>query len=72
MRSTKPSDLIRITYWPTTGSGSALQRTGKGEEARQMLQRYRELKAQEDRTIGERVAVTTRFIVDLKEDGRRR
>ena len=52
--------------------GLALQRTGKGQEARQMLQRYRELKAREDRTIGERVAVTTRFIVDLKQDGRRR
>lgn len=52
--------------------GLALQRSGQAHEARQTLQRYRELKAQEDRTVGERVAVTTRFIVELKKDDRRR
>ena len=52
--------------------GLALQRSGQANEARQMLLRYRELKAQEDRTVGERVAVTTRFIVELKKDDRRR
>ena len=52
--------------------GLALQRSGQGEEARQVLQRYRDLKAQEDRSVGERVAVTTRFIVELKQDDRLR
>ena len=52
--------------------GLALQRSGQAQEARQTLQRYRELKAQEDRTVGERVAATTRFIVELKKDDRRR
>ena len=49
--------------------GLALQRTGQTQEARRVLERYGELKAQEDRTIGERVAVTTRFIVELKQGG---
>ncbi|MDE0110596.1 MAG: tetratricopeptide repeat protein [Bryobacterales bacterium] len=52
--------------------GLALQRTGQAQQARLMLQRYRELKAEEDRTIGGRVAATTRFIVEMKQDDRRR
>ena len=48
--------------------GLALQRSGQSQEARQILQRYRLLKAEEDQTIGGRVAVTTRFIVELKQD----
>lgn len=52
--------------------GLALQRTGQAQQARQMLQRYRELKAEEDRTVGGRVAATTRFIVEMKQDDRRR
>ena len=48
--------------------GLALQRTGQSQEARRTLQRYQALKAQEDQTIGERVAATTRFIVELKQD----
>ncbi len=47
--------------------GLALQRLGRPQEARQALQRYRELKDREDRAIGERVAATTRFIVELKK-----
>ena len=52
--------------------GLALQRTGQAQQARQMLQRYRDLKAEEDRTVGGRVAATTRFIVEMKQDDRRR
>lgn len=52
--------------------GLALQRIGQAQQARQTLQRYRELKAEEDRTVGGRVAATTRFIVELKQDDRRR
>ena len=52
--------------------GLALQRSGQGQEARQILQRYRDLKAQEDRTVGARVAVTTKFIVELRQDDRLR
>jgi len=48
--------------------GLALQRTGQPQQARQMLERYRELKAEEDRTVGGRVAATTRFIVEMKQD----
>lgn len=48
--------------------GLALQRSGHSQEARQVLERYQVLKAQEDQTIGERVALTTRFIVELKQD----
>ena len=52
--------------------GLALQRSGQGQEARQILQRYRDLKAQEDRTVGARVAVTTKFIVELRQDDKLR
>ena len=52
--------------------GLALQRTGQAQQARQTLQRYRELKAEEDQTVGGRVAATTRFIVEMKQDDRRR
>ena len=48
--------------------GLAHQRSGHSQEARQILQRYQLLKTQEDQTTGERVAVTTRFIVELKQD----
>ncbi|MCY4593817.1 MAG: tetratricopeptide repeat protein [Bryobacterales bacterium] len=48
--------------------GLALQRLGQSQEAREILQRYQALKTQEDQTVGERVAVTTRFIVGLKRD----
>lgn len=48
--------------------GLALQRLGQSQEAREILERYQELKAQEDQTVGERVAATTRFIVGLKRD----
>lgn len=37
-----------------------------------MVQRYRELKAEEDRTVGGRVAASTRFIVEIKQDDRHR
>ena len=52
--------------------GLGLQRLGQLQEARQTLQRYQALKAQADQTIGERVAATTRFIVELKQDDRPR
>lgn len=52
--------------------GLALQRSGQGQEASQILQRYQELKAQEDRTVGARVAATTRFIVEMRQDDRLR
>ena len=48
--------------------GLALQRLGQSQEARGVLSQYQELKAKEDQTVEERVAVTTRFIVDLKRD----
>ena len=48
--------------------GLALQRLGQSHEAREMLGRYQALKAREDQTVEERVAVTTRFIVGLKRD----
>ena len=48
--------------------GLALQRLGRSQEARRILQRYRVLKAREDQTVDERVAATTRFIVELKKD----
>ena len=48
--------------------GLALQRSGQSEEAQQVLRRYQALKAQEDQTVGDRVAATTRFIVELKRD----
>ena len=46
--------------------GLALQRLDRSQEARETLQRYQELKAQEDQNVSERVAATTRFIVELK------
>lgn len=52
--------------------GLTLQRSGQTERARRVLQRYQDLKAREDRSVGERVAATTRFIVELEEDLRRR
>ena len=48
--------------------GLALQRLGQSREAREILSRYQALKAREDRAVGDRVAVTTRFIVGLKRD----
>lgn len=45
--------------------GIALQRSGRTQDARTMLQRYNDLKARENQAIGERVAATTRFIVKL-------
>ena len=48
--------------------GLAHQRLGQSQQAREILGRYQALKAREDQTIGERVAVTTRFIVGLKRD----
>ena len=47
--------------------GLALQRSGRPQEARQALQRYRVLKDREDRTTGERAAATTRFIVEMEK-----
>ncbi|MDE0105356.1 MAG: tetratricopeptide repeat protein [Bryobacterales bacterium] len=49
--------------------GLALQRSGHTERARQTLERYRELKALEDAALGERVAATTRFIVERDQAG---
>ncbi len=49
--------------------GLALQRTGESARATETLLKYRELKAGEDRSVGKRVAATTRFIVDLRDDG---
>ena len=46
--------------------GLALQRLDRSQEARETLQRHQELKAQEDQNVSERVAATTRFIVELK------
>ena len=46
--------------------GLSVQRLGKVLEAREILDRYRLLKSQENQTINERIAVTTQFIVDLK------
>ena len=48
--------------------GLALQRLGRSQDAKEILERYQALKAQEDQTVGERVAATTRFIVGLKRD----
>ncbi len=48
--------------------GLALQRSGRTEQAQQALEKYRDLKAQEDAAIGERVAATTRFIVERNQD----
>ncbi len=47
--------------------GLALQRTGATQEARLQLQRYQTLKAQQDQAVGERMAATKRFIVELKQ-----
>ena len=52
--------------------GLALQRLGRSQEARAALQQYQALKAQEDQSVGERVATTTRFIVELKQDDKHR
>ena len=48
--------------------GLALQRLGQSEDAQEMLQRYQMLKAREDQTVGDRIAATTRFIVELRQD----
>ena len=48
--------------------GLALQRLDRSQEAQEILQRYQELKAQQDQSVSERVAATTRFIVELKQD----
>ncbi len=48
--------------------GIALQRSGRSQDARTVLQRYNDLKARQDQLVGERVAATTRFIVELHKD----
>ena len=48
--------------------GIALQRSGRTQDARTILQRYNDLKARENEATGERFAATTRFIVELNKD----
>ncbi len=47
--------------------GLALQRIGRSEEAREELETYRRLKAEQDQSVSERMAATKQFVIELKK-----